>query len=103
MLLISRSGAPRLQNTTPTPAAVSSEVVLLSTDEVMIATPRTSLSISFRIKKQNIESPVPGSGLEPTDDFRKIGIGYLRNHKSEQIALAGCQPPRMSVLVIVEL
>jgi len=38
---------PRLQNTNPIPASVNAEVAALSRDEVMIATPRTSLSNSF--------------------------------------------------------
>src|SRR5204863_4097581 len=43
------SAGPRLQKTTPTPAAIKSEVTLLLRDDVIIATPRTSLSINFRM------------------------------------------------------
>src|SRR5258707_11640707 len=48
MVLTSFSAGPTLQNTTPIPASMSSEAVGLSIEEVITATPRTSLSISFR-------------------------------------------------------
>src|SRR5437879_4229069 len=108
MVLTSFSAGFTLQNTTPIPASMSSEAVLLSIEEVITATPRTSFDqlaqdgfrpglVVLGVAKKDVEPTIPCGSLESTNDFGEIRVGDLRNHQPEQIAPAGRQPPGMYI------